>query len=85
GHLDAAIEMGDTDAGRRATYGASAGDDAHPEPYLYVGPWGEIDADDPAWNDQHFTGASLPYDELCAAPDPRQLALQFSRDALARL
>ena len=25
--------------GRRATYGGSPGDDAHPEPYLYVAPW----------------------------------------------
>ena len=35
-HFDAAIDMGDGDAGRRATYGGSPGDRNHGEPYLYA-------------------------------------------------
>ncbi len=77
GHLDAAIEMGDADAGRRATYGASPGDADHPEPYLYVGPWGDIDRSLDFWNDRHFPGASLAYAELSSAGDQRTRALRF--------
>ena len=39
-HFDLACEIGDADAGTRANYGASPGDAAIPEPYLYVGPVG---------------------------------------------
>lgn len=85
GHLDAAIEMGDDDAGARATYGASPGDGGHDQPYLYVGPWGAVDGDDPFWNDEHFTGASLGYRELRAADDARTTALEFYRAAHTRL
>ena len=38
-HFDLACEIGDADAGTRANYGASPGDAAIPQPYLYVGPW----------------------------------------------
>ena len=38
-HFDLACEIGDADAGTRANYGASPGDGAIPQPYLYVGPW----------------------------------------------
>ncbi len=38
-HFDIAIELGAKAAGRRADYGLSPGDEAHAEPYLYVGPW----------------------------------------------
>ena len=37
-HFDLACELG-ADAGTRARYGASPGDAAIPQPYLYVGPW----------------------------------------------
>ncbi len=79
GHFDPAIEMGDADAGRRATYGASPGDGAHPGPYLYVAAWGEIDRADPFWNDAAFDGGSLGYAELLAADDPVATALAFFR------
>lgn len=79
GHFDPAIEMGDLDAGRRATYGASPGDGAHPEPYLYVASWGEIDRANPFWNDTAFNGGSLSYAELRAADDPLAAALAFYR------
>src|ERR1700733_9105804 len=38
-HFDVAIELGSEAEGRRATYGFSPGDEQHPEPYAYVGPW----------------------------------------------
>ncbi len=61
GHFDPAIESG-TEA-TRASYGASPGDDAIPEPYLYVALWypdqAGIDAGDPFWNASSFTGRIL--------------------------
>ncbi|WP_329238923.1 hypothetical protein OG417_36700 [Actinoallomurus sp. NBC_01490] len=82
-HFDAAVELGDDAAGRRATFGASPGDDAHPEPYLYVAPWhrraGRF------WNDTAFGGASLTYATLLSADDQRETALAFFRQALAEL
>jgi hypothetical protein len=38
-HFDVAAELGSEAAGQRADYGASPGDDEHPDPYLYVAPW----------------------------------------------
>ena len=61
GHFDPAIAAGDTEAGRRATYGFSPGDRSHDEPYVYVAAWGDVDRSDPFWNEQDFNGASLPY------------------------
>jgi hypothetical protein len=81
-HFDLAVDLGDEAAGQRANFGGSPGDDAHPEPYLYVGPWvgqaGEF------WNEPW--GASLSYQELLGADDQRELALAFlrrGRDLLA--
>jgi hypothetical protein len=76
-HFDLAIESGDDDAGLRANYGLSAGDDEHPEPYFYVGPWtanpvGEL------WNASGFNGAEIGYADLAAAPDPVAAAVEFS-------
>lgn len=79
-HFDPAVDAGDLDRDNRASFGASPGDDAHDGPYLYVSPWvkrpGEL------WNDATFQGASLGYEELRAAPDPRALALEFLRSGL---
>ena len=66
-------------AGRRASYGASPGDASTPEPYLYVGPWGEVDSAEPFWNATGFTGATLAYADLLSADDPRAHALSFFR------
>ncbi len=77
GHFDAALDAGDEAAGARASYGASPGDGSHPEPYLYVGPWGEGDRSDPYWNAASFGGANLGYTRLREAADPRQAALDF--------
>lgn len=76
-HFDPAVDAGDGAAGNRASFGASPGDAAHDEPYLYVLPWvtrtGEL------WNDPAFPGASLGYRELCESADPRARALEFLR------
>jgi hypothetical protein len=84
-HFDLAFEMGSLEAGQRASYGASPGDDGHPEPYLYVAAWGEIDRSDPYWNDETFNGSSLSYPDLLAAEDQRATALAFLREGFTRL
>lgn len=82
-HFDAAIDMGDADAGRRATYGGSPGDRHHAEPYLYASPWaGRID---PFFDDPTFKGASLTYAELLAAADPQHAASEFLGEARRRI
>jgi hypothetical protein len=77
-HFDVAIELGTESGGFRAGYGASPGDEAHDEPYLYVAPWsarigGEL------WQAEGFSGAELGYAELLSAPDRRAAALDFFR------
>jgi hypothetical protein len=79
-HFDPAFEMGSLDKGHRASYGASPGDEAHEEPYLYVAAWGEIDRSNAFWNDDSFNGASLSYQALLSADDQRQTALAFIRE-----
>jgi hypothetical protein len=76
-HFDIAFEGGSEEDGRRANYGASPGDEAHPEPYLYVGPWAKVEGEE--WNATGFSGAELGYAELLAATDPRATALEFFR------
>jgi hypothetical protein len=83
-HFDVAVELGDEARGRRAAYGASPGDELHPEPYLYVAPWsspppGEL------WNATAFAGAELPLAALLDAADQRAAALAFLRTRLAAL
>lgn len=83
-HFDVATVLGDEEAGSRANFGASPGDEGHPEPYLYVGPWVERTGE--LWNATGFPGAELSYAELLAANDPLQAGLEFMRtrlDALA--
>lgn len=65
-HFDAATELGDPDRGQRASFGASPGDRAHAEPYIYVSAWSEVDRSDEYWNDAAFNGASFPYSEWTA-------------------
>jgi hypothetical protein len=78
-HFDIAIELGAESTGQRANFGASPGDDDHPEPYLYVGPWtAEVSGE--LWNAASFNGAELTYSELIAADDQRREALDFMRE-----
>ncbi|MGZ4700580.1 MAG: hypothetical protein ACXV98_05135, partial [Ilumatobacteraceae bacterium] len=83
-HFDPAFSTEDADEARRANYGASPGDEGHPEPYLYVGPWGLV-APDGFWNATHFNGAVVPLSSLTAAADPAQMALRFFRAGRALL
>lgn len=81
-HFDVGIELLSPD--RRATYGASPGDEAVPYPYLYVSVWNEV-APDELWNATSFRGAIRPAHEVIAAPDQRRFALEFYRSARDRL
>ena len=82
-HFDAAIDMGDGDAGGRATYGGSPGDHIHAQPYLYASPWaGRID---PFFDDPAFKGAALTYADLLATPDPARAASEFFTEARDRV
>jgi hypothetical protein len=84
-HFDVAVEVGSADEGRRASYGASPGDAAHPQPYLYVAPWSEPDRAAEYWNDAAFGGASVAHAELLVAADQRATALDFYRRGLELL
>jgi hypothetical protein len=78
-HFDLAIELGSESAGQRANFGFSPGDDDHPDPYLYVGPWtAEVSGE--LWNGTGFKGAELTYSELIGGDDHRGAALEFMRD-----
>ncbi len=72
---DVAVEPGE---GRRVNLGGSPGDSYHPEPYLYVGPWGpERPGDAGFWNAPF--GAVLGYESVRVAGD-----LDASRHAAVR-
>jgi hypothetical protein len=83
-HFDIAVEIGSEGADQRANCGVSPGDEHHPEPYLYVGPWtarptGEL------WGATGFTGAELPFAELQREADQRGAAVDFYRTRLEAL
>lgn len=87
GHFDPAIEVGDED--HRGSYGASPGDPAIDEPYLYVSIWWPdkigIDSSDPYWNAPSFPGAVLRLSDFPADTDPVIVARDFwlaTRDRL---
>jgi hypothetical protein len=85
-HFDLSFDSGNVAVGSRGTFGASPGDAAHPEPYLYVTHWSDVPPS-PFWNDDHFDGASLPFAALVVAEDQRATALDFlrrGRDVLRR-
>lgn len=83
-HFDIALEHGSRVRGARATYGASPGDEHHPEPYLYVAPW---DPPEPGelWRATGFAGAELPYSLLLDADVQRAAALEFFRRRVTAL
>lgn len=78
GHFDPAIEIGDEN--HRGSYGASPGDHAIPEPYLYVSVWWpdrlDLDTSDPIWNAPSFTGAILKFADFPGG-DPADAAASF--------
>jgi hypothetical protein len=77
-HFDIAIEMGPEGKGLRANYGMSPGDERHAQPYFYVGPWTAKPEGD-LWNGKGFAGAEISYEELAAAGDPVDAAVDFAR------
>ena len=86
-HFDIAIELGSEADGARANFGASPGNENHPEPYLYVGPWtAEVSGE--LWQANGFSGAEMSYGDLVAATDQGSAARSFfetRRDALATI
>jgi hypothetical protein len=60
-------------------YGGSPGDDGHPVPYLYVGPFAPPPVADPFWNEPF--GASRDLTRIAVVED----ALAFFREGEARL
>jgi hypothetical protein len=84
GQLDLAVELGPEDRRARATYGLSPGDDAHPEPYVYVAPWVEPEAGE-LWQASGFSGAELTYAELLGAEDQRAAALEYLHTRMSAL
>lgn len=87
GHFDPSIEVGDDD--HRGSYGASPGDDAIPEPYLYVSLWWPdrlgLDRSDPFWNATTFAGRILRLSDFPVDHDPVEVAARFwltTRDRL---
>ena len=83
-HFDAAFDCLPADS--RATFGASPGDAAVSEPYLYVLP-AHLDVERPSalWNAESFRGAILRLREFVGAPDQRGAALSFLRERHAAL
>jgi hypothetical protein len=77
-HFDVAFDCLPADA--RATFGASPGDGAVDEPYLYVLPLQrEVERPSTLWNAESFRGAILRLRELLEARDQRGVALAFLR------
>ena len=59
-HFDLGTDV-EVAPGRRCNLGASPGDEWHPDPYLYVGPWGdERPGDDGYWNAPFGAAAATP-------------------------
>ena len=82
-HFDLACEIGNADAGTRANYGASPGDAAIPQPYLYVGPF-RADRHTGMLAAYPFGGA-LTYEEMRQAGEAGVAGRQFFDDAIALL
>jgi hypothetical protein len=72
-HFDLAVTLGE------ANYGGSPGDDGHPRPYAYVGPWQPPRPDGGFWNEPF--GAS----RTVTAADDAVSVLAFLRDGRDRL
>lgn len=76
-HFDVAADLAwGAGEGQRVNLGLSPGDAAHPEPYLYVGPWGDERPGDRSYWNAPF-GAEMPRAALRWAPDPEAAAVAF--------
>jgi hypothetical protein len=86
-HFDLAIDLAydaAAPAERRVNLGGSAGDDHHPEPYLYVGPWTPDRPGDPDYWNAPF-GAVLGRGRMSTSGDHSATAVEFFRTGLHRL
>ena len=82
-HFDLGTDV-EVAPGRRCNLGASAGDEWHPEPYLYVGPWGdERPGDDGYWNAPF--GAARGYADVVDSDAPSAAATAFFDEGIRRL
>lgn len=82
-HFDIAVELGKGNE-HRANFGASPGDEHHPEPYFYVGPWAPKKKSS-TWNADGFNGAELSYADVLAAPDQEKAIRDFYLEHLKAL
>jgi hypothetical protein len=73
-HFDVGVDVATTSG--RVTLGASPGDAAHPEPYVYLGPWDEARPGDPGFWNAPF-GALLGRGAVVGASDPVGAAAAF--------
>jgi hypothetical protein len=86
-HFDLAIDLAydpDAPTERRVNLGGSPGDDHHPQPYLYVGPWTPDRPGNPDFWNASF-GAVLSRRELIASADPVATAVEFFQSGLRLL
>lgn len=83
-HFDVATVVGSEADGSRANVGASPGDDLHPEPYLYVGPFSPPEPGE-LWNATGFAGAELDHAEVIAAADQMELGRRFIAERIEAL
>ncbi len=82
-HFDLGTDI-EVAPGRRCNLGASPGDGWHPDPYLYVGPWGdERPGDDGFWNAPF--GAVRGYADIVDTEAPSSTATAFFHDGIRRL
>jgi hypothetical protein len=82
-HFDIACQLGDEDAGTRGNFGASPGDGAIGEPYLYVGP--HSDARRTGALGTHPWGTAITYGELRASGAAGAAGRTFLESAAAEL
>ncbi|WP_420452387.1 hypothetical protein [Ilumatobacter sp.] len=78
-HFDIGVDLAvdpEGKPGSRVNLGASPGDAAHEEPYLYVGPWGDERPGPEGFWDQPF-GATLGWSTVDAADNPLAVASEF--------
>ena len=86
-HFDVGTDLAVDPVGKpgvRTNLGAAGGDDSHPEPYLYVAPWGAERPGPPEFWNAAF-GATLGFGELDAADNPLHTAAEFFLHGLSHL
>ncbi len=86
-HFDLGVDVAVDPAAKpavRTNLGASAGDEFHQEPYLYVGPWDEARPGDPDFWNAPF-GAVTSFGDLDSSDHPLHAAAEFFLTGIANL